>query len=448
MRCVLRRTPLVALLLLGLITPPQSLADPPRVVAEGVQGLHADEAEVFLGTERTRPPEIQIGLLPWLSSPETASLVETGVEVLKADLRRSLVFSPVDLAGEATDSWPAPHPSLLQKAKAQGASLVLVVRLDRRGPDLVFEARAYDAASAQAFVRKRYLGAPQAFRAMIHRLVDALVLRYTGEPGIARTRIAFISTRSGSPEVHLMDYDGANPMRVTVERTHTLSPRWTPDGRWLTYVSYRNGDPAIHILDLRTSRRWMFVDAPGLDITPAWSPAGHLLAFSSTRSGPSELYLVDRQGKRPRRLTFSRAEDLSPSWSPNGRQLVFTSDRGGSPQLYIMDADGSNVHRLTFTGRYNTTPAWSPKGDWIAYTCRRGAALKLCLITPGGRETIQLTADPGDDEAPAWAPDGRHLVFTRKVGGTSHIFLIVRDGSGLEQLTTEGRNTSPAWSPY
>jgi TolB protein len=285
---------------------------------------------------------------------------------------------------------------------------------------------------------------------MAHRMADELVYRYTGEPGIARTKIAFVSEQGGSRELYVMDYDGSGPRQVTADGFLNLMPRWSRDRKFLIFTSYRSRSRQnIDMIELATGQRWTLVALNGLNITPALSPDGNWLAFATSQDGNSEIYKFETNTKALQRLTFNTAGDLSPTWSPTGRDIAFVSDRGGGPQIYLMNADGSNVRRLTFEGDYNAAPAWSPRGQWIAYVCRTAdRQYKLCLITPDGQKRLQITTGTGVDDSPSWSPDGRHLVFSSTEEGKSHIYMINADGTEKERLTSGGaHHTSPTWSP-
>ena len=45
-----------------------------------------------------------------------------------------------------------------------------------------------------------------------------------------RTKIAFSSARDGNLEIYVMDGDGSNQRRVTVNPARDESPAWSPDG--------------------------------------------------------------------------------------------------------------------------------------------------------------------------------------------------------------------------
>jgi TolB protein len=424
--------------------------------------MESGATDVFL--EATRPDfeKIPVGIVGIANvGGAGASEGRMGVgtkieEVLRADLRRSQIFSLVDLAGlglKASELGPEPHPAFKQAAEL-GASVVVWGKAGIKGEgnetDVNMEAYVYDVGSDEMVGGKRYVGSPSVVRLMAHRFADELVFRYTGEPGIARTKIAYVAEQGTARELFVMDYDGYDPRQITADGFLNLMPRWSPDRRFLVFTAYRQRNTqTIDIIELATGKRSTLVSQGGLNITPALSPDGNFLAFASSHEGNSELYRMDTRTKVVQRLTVHAAGDLSPTWSPSGRELAFVSDRSGGPQIFLMSADGTNVRRLTFEGDYNAAPAWSPRGNWIAYICRTSRKeYKLCLITPDGQKRVQLTTGPGVDDSPSWSPDGRHLVFSSTMEGKSHIYMINADGKDLERITHSGtHNSAPAWSP-
>ena len=407
--------------------------------------------EVFIDATRGAIQKIPIAVYSFKSAISVPG--QFPADVLKADLRRSLLFEVADLErfGIRAEVNSQPGPEALQKAGEAGLAVQVWGALLPRGSEIVMEGTLFESSRGEVG-RKRYVGSAEVVRYMVHRLADEIVFHYTGEQGIARSQIAFVSERDGAKELFVMDYDGYHRRRLTFDATLNLAPAWSPDRRRLAFVTYRKGDdPRIEELDLITGARRALVAFPGLNITPEWSPSGEELAFATTKDGNSEIYKVDKYGKRFERLTDHGAADLAPTWSPTGRELAFTSDRGGTPQIYLMSADGTNVRPLTYRdqqGSYNTAAAWSPKGDWIAYVCRdERRILKLCLISPDGQQGRQLTTGSGNDESPSWSADGRHIAFSSTRNGRRDIYMINTDGTGLERLTTGGSsNEDPAWS--
>ncbi len=427
------------------------------VVLVGLIGIiESGATDVFL--EATRPDfqKIPLGVIGIQSSGGPEWLGGRLEEVLKADIRRSLVFSLMDLPSlgiKVRDVGTGPHPAFKQ-ARENGVSVLVWgkagAKQGDKDADVSMDGFVYDGESDEIVGGKRYVGSSSVVRLMAHRFADELVFRYTGEPGIARTKIAYVSEQGTARELFVMDYDGYEPRQLTSDGFLNLMPRWSPDRRFLVFTAYRNRNTQdIDMIELATGKRWTIVSLAGLNITPALSPDGNFLAFASSHEGNSELYKLDTRTKAMQRMTTHAAGDLSPSWAPSGRELAFASDRSGGPQVFLMSADGTNVRRLTFEGDYNAAPAWSPRGNWIAYVCRTPKKeYKLCLITPDGQKRVQLTAGPGVEDSPSWSPDGRHLVFSSTVDGKSQIYMINADGKDLERVTFTGtHNSAPAWSP-
>ena len=428
-----------------------------------VCGVGQVRAEVTLEIIRTGAEKIPVGILPIRFQGIPAPQEQTFYEILRKDLNSSRVIQPVKISGTQWKFQNPPGSKQIKLLNAQGVVGAVWAGLHKTPKDYRLDGYSFDVSTGKPILERRYIGqlrsAERQIRLMIHRFADELVYRFTGERGIAQTRIAYTSDQTGYKEIYIMDYDGYHPRRITGDRSIALTPRWSPDNRFLAYVSYRDGQPNITIHELATARRIRLTKFPGMTISPNWSPQGDRIAFVGTRDGNTEIYVADVTGLTQRmggadhasdsvrRITFSRADDISPSWSPTGQQIAFTSNRGGTPQIYLMNTDGTSVRRLTFEGSYNTTPAWSPRGDWVAYTCRRERTLKICLISPDGRALLHVTDGPQDDEAPSWSPDGRSLVFSSMRRGESHLYMITSGGRDEEQLThTAFDEWAPGWS--
>ncbi len=418
-------------------------------------------ADIFLEATRSDFQKIPIGILGFSNGAKRGTNNAPGIakqvtSILKADLNRSQLFRVVDQADQPVklQEGLCQGEAMVNRARKSGIPVTTWGRVGREQADLIMDACAFDQGNDTIVRGKRYTGMPitmKLLRQMVHRWADALVSYYTGESGIAQTKITYVSEYKGNREIYVMDYDGHGNQRVTTDGFLNLMPTWTTDQQSLVFTTYQQHDQKIIRLWLASGKRQILVRPKGMNITPTLSPNGKLLAYGSAQEGNTEIYTMNLQTQDVVQLTFHASEDLSPSWSPNGREIAFTSDRGGKPQIYVMGADGSNVRRLTFKGPYNVDPTWSPRGDWIAYVCKApDQGFKLCRISPDGQEHVQITtgSKKDQDDSPSWSPDGRHLTFSSTRGGRSHIYIINHDGTGLEQLTTgKKHNSSPAWSP-
>ncbi len=312
--------------------------------------------------------------------------------------------------------------------------------------------------SSQPVVGKVYRGAPTDLqvRKFAHQFADEIISKLSGGlPSVASTQIAFVSSRTGSKEIWVMDYDGANQHPLTSLRSIAITPRWSPDGSRIAFTCFApyNGltSAQICMYSMDTGKLVAFPRFRGTNITPAWSPDGAQLIFSSSMQSNPELYVSDISGGRPKRLTFSNGANMSPAWNPKtGQTIAFVSDRGGTPQLYLMNADGTSTTKLDLPDKgYVIDPAWSPNGQLLAFSWRRpNDNYDLYIMDAASHQLVELTRDQGRNERPSWAPDGRHLVFESTRTGTRQIWTMLADGSQPHQLTTGGHNESPNWSTH
>lgn len=180
------------------------------------------------------------------------------------------------------------------------------------------------------------------------------------------TKLAFSSSRSGDPEIYVVDPSGGDLKRLTVSRLPDVSPVWNPKtGAQIAWVSGRTGLPQIYTMESDGTNVQKITDG-GYAVSPSWSPNGQFLAFSWFRRygpgapGAEDIYLMDVASKQWVQLTHDGGRNDFPSWSPDGRHIVFQSSRSGSEQIWTMLADGTNQKALTSSGS-NSQPNWSWK---------------------------------------------------------------------------------------
>ncbi|HTT19647.1 MAG TPA: hypothetical protein VMG82_11900 [Candidatus Sulfotelmatobacter sp.] len=176
------------------------------------------------------------------------------------------------------------------------------------------------------------------------------------------TKLAF-SSRS---EIVVADASGGNIQHLTTGKGPDVSPVWNrKTNSEIAFVSGRTGLPQIYTMGVDGTNQTRMTDQ-GYAVSPNWSPSGHLLTFAWVRKygpgdpGALDLYLMDIASKQWVQLTHDGGKNDFPSWSPDGRHIVFQSNRSGSLQLWSMLADGTKAQQLTFTGN-NSQPNWSWK---------------------------------------------------------------------------------------
>ena len=385
-------------------------------------------------------------------------------QVLWADLDFEREFYMVPRDTYASIPVPASIDAVpFDRWRELGAEGLVIGAVRKTGTGVVVQVRLYNVAGQTAAFSKEYSGTAANPRVFAHTIADEIHKQQRNLTGVARTKLTFSSDRDGErmkgtvydrriKEIYIADYDGANPRRITVNRSLNINPVWSSDGKAIAYTSYRRQNfPDIFIQRIYEGTP-PESPAHGTDrihnFLPAWSPDGTKIAFMTNRDGNQEIYAMDANGSNLRRITRHPNIDATPTWSPAGNQIAFTSDRSGSPQIYIVDADGlSQPRRITTDESWADRATWSPAPfNEIAYAARSGPGFDIKIYDVATGATRTLTSGEGSNESPAFSPTGRHIAFASTRLGNQQIFVVGRDGNGLRQVTKEGNNFTPNWS--
>jgi dipeptidyl aminopeptidase/acylaminoacyl peptidase len=328
-------------------------------------------------------------------------------------------------------------------------------------------------------------------------LGDYYRLRDVGDPRISPdgqwvaytiTTVDSAKDKSDS-DVWMVSWDGTRTLRMTTSPDGEGSPRFSPDGRYLSFVSgrYDAKGGQLWLLDRAGGEAVRLTDLKGGVADYEWSPDGTRLAVVSHDPDPDEaagdsarakapkpividryrfkqdvrgyldhrrdhLYVVEVATKGVRQLTTGDYDDRTPRWSPDGRRIAFGSAREGDPDrannsdLYVVDAsEGATPVRLTTWNGPDDTPVWSPDGRWIAYL--QGSAPELgaynqdvLAVVPssGGPARLLTSALDRDVGDPAWSPDGR-TITVRVVDDRAADLATVRVTDGQVTRVLTGR---------
>ncbi len=175
-------------------------------------------------------------------------------------------------------------------------------------------------------------------------------------------RLLFHSTAegAGATDLFVMNIDGTGVRRLTTHPDSETSPTWSPNGSQIAFVSDRTGKPQLYLMSADGPGREERLPIPdGEADRPTWAPAPYNEIAYYARTGPGYDIKVFELGSRTtRQLTFGEGSNESPSYSPTGRHLAFTSTRAGLTQIFTIGRDGNGLRQVTRTGN-NQTPDWS-----------------------------------------------------------------------------------------
>jgi tricorn protease len=142
--------------------------------------------------------------------------------------------------------------------------------------------------------------------------------------------LVYVSDVDANPDLYLISALGnSNPKRLTKSEEDELSPRFSPDGKWIAY--YR-GKRQVRLMqpDGKEDRLLIEDDFGGQFAESfSWSPDSCFIAVVPTKNANSDIFAVDVQSGEKFPLTNTAYDESDPQWSSNGKFMLFSSNRFG-----------------------------------------------------------------------------------------------------------------------
>jgi Tol biopolymer transport system component len=187
-------------------------------------------------------------------------------------------------------------------------------------------------------------------------------------------RLAF-QTITRDIDLRLMDLE-AHPVNEVIE-SHAFSSstrieasaRFSPDSRQIAFVSFRSGSPEIWLAEHDGGKPQQITSLNAAEVVVGgWSSDGARIVFDATVAGNSDVYVVGSDGGRVRRLTSEPSIEGLSSWSADD-WIYFSSTRAGTtPDVWRIAPGGGATERMTRNGGFQPQP--SSDGLYLYYLDR------------------------------------------------------------------------------
>jgi Tol biopolymer transport system component len=272
-----------------------------------------------------------------------------------------------------------------------------------------------DGGTALLFTSNRG-GAPQLWRWRLDEPAPAVV------PVSARNA-GHISAAAGGRIVY-HEYDGSSNVWSGRAETAPVSAwavssrsewgvRLSPDGTRLAFISDRTGAPEVWVGDVDGGDARMISDEGGATLDPpSWSSDGRRVAWAAARAGDFDVFVADLETGTVDRVTEDPSDDRTPTWL--GKAVVFASDRSGRFELWSKKPGGP-PRAMTEGGAFGPV-----RGDGTIYFVHPEAG-GIWRWEGHDRPAVRVWSDLGPDEWGNWRPTSEGLLRIRATGAEARI---------------------------
>ncbi|MGZ7042409.1 MAG: DPP IV N-terminal domain-containing protein, partial [Thermoanaerobaculia bacterium] len=231
-----------------------------------------------------------------------------------------------------------------------------------------------------------------------------------------------LSDDKNHTHIWMSSWDGRETVQLTFSKQSESTPRWSPNGKYISFVSSRGDDDEIDqlwIMNRQGGEAEKITSFEGSVNDYDWAPDSKRIAIVASDRDPltppksatddkdkkktkppividryhfkqdidgylttarQHLYLFDLESRKSEPLTTGAFSESLPSFSPDGKWIAFVSNRDEDPDksvdndVWVVESRaGATPRKLTtYKGNdsdpdWESRPAWSPDGTRIAY---------------------------------------------------------------------------------
>lgn len=235
--------------------------------------------------------------------------------------------------------------------------------------------------------------------------------------------LAFVSARSGQPEIWLSDADGKDLRQLTTLGASAISNlRWSRRGDHLACNAVLGGQPRILVADPAGGEPRQLTTGLPREIFGSWTAGGRALLVGADDGSGWQVYRLPLEGDAPRQLT--RAGGLVAQEDRDGRTLYFT--RPERPGLWRRQSGGRVAPELVLPDlqlrdRFN----WRLRDQQIVWVMRAGGAVLLLEHDLDRGESTLLAELPGFQGSGLGVAPGADLFLYPRLGDAAGDLMII-----------------------
>jgi dipeptidyl aminopeptidase/acylaminoacyl peptidase len=289
--------------------------------------------------------------------------------------------------------------------------------------------------------------------------------------------------------IWMVPVEGGEAVPMTAKGRSASRPRWSPDGKYLSFLAARDDDKTqVWTLFRKGGDSMQLTEVVQGVRSYDWSPAGGKILLTLKDPKPGELgndeeedeketpepwvvdrlqfkedyigyldhrrdhfYVFDIESRVMTQITSGDFDDSEPVWSPDGKSVAFVSNRTDEPDsnyntdIWVVAADdpdrGETLLQVTKNPGADSSPTWSPDGKSIAYISITDtdalvyATPHLAVVSSqGGKASVLTEKLDRHMSNPRFSADGKSIYFVLEDSGERQLARIPAAGGTVDRL--------------
>ena len=254
--------------------------------------------------------------------------------------------------------------------------------------------------------------------------------------------IAFVSTKSGFQNIHIMDKNGKFEKQITNSRSIKDSLQFSPKGKYLLYVEDLS---RLKIHNMKNHEERLLLDMPVISGIK-WSPDGKkILVRRYNEAYNSEIYIISRDGGFKRNISMTSEDCYSPVWKKNGKEIYWIVNGLDSNKVVKLNIDINENNGIDikkdddFIIQEKQEVIYETSNESIDDIAYIGKEEKIVLIQSDKDNDYLYTVDLNNDNK-ARRIKTRSSIDSLRVNEENKRIYFLSDGS-FNSVTYTGRNT-------
>lgn len=311
-------------------------------------------------------------------------------------------------------------------------------------------------------------------------IVDFLNIPGVGSPQISPDgeQILYILSESDWEanrqigHIRLVNADGTDNRQLTFGKDGEGNPRWSPDGKWISFTAKRYDAKATQVYLMRAD------GGEGMQLTSgetaasshAWSPDGRYIYYIATDTltkaekkrkkirddvfaldenyQQRHLYKIDVSSQEVTKLTDGDFSVMGYHIAPNSSRVAIQKspnplyDNYWQSEIWVMGMNGENPQQVTDNDIGESGLQLSPDGSQIAFVAFANEDLdfyyndKLFTIpVTGGKPMAHMTDWPYEVVGGSWSADGKSVFLRANMGSRVQLWQYELASKKRTQLT-------------